>query len=188
MKTHHLAREATILAAAAVATASIFAVAPLAHAQQSAPPTPLPASSPAATPADQPDIFDVLKKGADKLQKEARKTREIEPQLRQMVEKQDELLRDAKEAKKEVEARDKEVIQQLEESKRELIVVLTKQQDVLVKLAAAVEKMETQLKAHPLPPMPPAFQPPAPPASLKPSAPPADPSAPLPVTEPPVKP
>jgi septal ring factor EnvC (AmiA/AmiB activator) len=168
MKNRFFTCDLSALPIAALATASLFALAPLARAQQTPPPPPPP---PSAAP-DQNDIFDAIKKGADRLQKEARKTRDIEPELHQLLERQDELERRLAESNKELEVRDKEIIHQIEETKREL----NRQQDLLVQVSRALDRLDAEMRAHHGPPPPPPH----------PAAEPQGPGAgePLPVTEP----
>lgn len=189
MKNNPIFREMSALAAAAFASAAVFAMAPLARGQQT-PPPPNPAAAPASS-SEQSDIFDAIKKGADKLQREARKTRDIEPEIRQLLERQEELSRRLAETDKAIEARDKELVRQLGESKRELVAALAKQQEMLDQIVHVVEKIDSEPKPHhaPIqrtPPLPPVT--PAPTAPLKPAD--ADngkAGEALPVTEPPTK-
>ena len=149
---------ASLAACTALTASALFIVTPVVRAQ-----SPEPSSSP--TPHDSSsDIFDAIKKGADKLQKQAKDAGKIEPQLKTMEERQ------------------AEFIKHQTEVERRLTEVLLRQEGEIHRLADAVERLETEIKTahaamppHPMPPMPPA--PPAPPA-------PAAPAAPLPATEP----
>ena len=108
-----------VLAAAAV----LSAAAPAVRAQS---------PSPEATEAkhdDSADIFDAIKKGADKLQKQAKDAGKIEPQLKQLEDRQ------------------AEYIKHQEEVERRLAGLLIQQSEEIHRLTAAVERLETDLKA-----------------------------------------
>ncbi len=164
MKHHfHSSLHWASLAACTVLTASaMFVVAPVVRAQA-------PELSPSPAPHDSTsDIFDVIKKGADKLQKQAKDAGKIGPELKTMEERQAQFIKH----QTEVEAR--------------LTEVLVHQEGEIHRLAEAVERLETEIRAaHAAMPHPPA--PPAPPAGAPPP-PPRGPAAPLPATEPPATP
>ena len=144
---------ASLAASTALTAAALFTVQPALRAQS---PT-----APDATPStNTSDIFDAIKKGADKLQKQAKDAQKIEPQLKALEERQ------------------AEYIKHQEQVERELEAVLLKQSAEIHSLTMAVQHLEAELKAaHHGPPPPPV--PPAPPSA---------PAAPLPATEPPVPP
>ena len=157
---HHLHSSlhwASLAACTALTASTLFVVAPVVRAQA-------PELSPSPAPHDSTsDIFDAIKKGADKLQKQAKDAGRIEPQLKTMEDRQAAFIKH----QTEVESR--------------LTEVLVHQEGEIHRLAEAVERLEAEIKAAhaamPHPPMPPA--PPAPPAA---------PGAPLPATEPPATP
>ena len=155
MKLSLTPRPVLILAAsAALALATPCAL----HAQQ-------PLASPNPSEAD---VFDVIKKGADRLQKQAKEAKELSPKVKLLEERQNDL------HKKVVEMEQR----------------LAKQQEIIDHLHHEVEKLETAA-SKPVPPPPTAEVPPAPhvaPPAPPVAPPPGAPGAPLPVTEPPVKP
>lgn len=124
-------------------------------------PVALRAQQPSASPnPSEADVFDVIKRGADRLQKQAKEAKELGPKVKLLEERQNDL------HKKVVEMEQK----------------MAKQQEIIDHLHKELEKLENAPK--PAPPVPP-----APPTAVPPAAPIAPPpSAPLPVTEPPVKP
>ncbi len=116
----------TALAASAVLTTAAFTLVPASRAQ-----SPEPSASPAEH--DQAaDIFEAVKKGADKLQKQAKEAQKIGPELKQLQDRQAEYIK-----------------HQLE-VERHLGEILTQQSAELHQLSEAVERMESELKAvHP---------------------------------------
>ena len=153
---HHLHSSlhwASLAACTALTASALFIVAPAVRAQS-------PELSPSPTPRDATsDIFDAIKKGADKLQKQAKDAGKIEPQLKTMEDRQAAFIKH----QTEVEAR--------------LTEVLVHQEGEIHRLAEAVERLEAEIRtAHAAMPHPPA--PPAPPAAPLPATePPATPSA-----------
>ena len=149
---------ASVAACTALTASALFIVTPVARAQE-------PELSPSPTPHDSSsDIFDAIKKGADKLQKQAKDAGKIEPQLKTMEERQAAFIKH----QTEVETR--------------LTEVLLRQEGEIRRLAEAVEHLETEIKTaqHAVPPPHPFPVPPAPPAPPAPAA----PAPPLPATEP----
>ena len=147
---------ASLAACTALTASALFIVPTVVRAQA-------PELSPSPTPHDSTsDIFDAIKKGADKLQKQAKDAGKIEPQLKTMEERQAAFIKH----QTEVESR--------------LTEVLVHQEGEIHRLTEAIEHLETEIRnahaAMPHPPAPPV--PPAPPA----------PAAPLPATEPPATP
>ena len=142
---------ASLAACTALTASAMFVVAPVVRAQA-------PELSPSPTPHDSTsDIFDAIKKGADKLQKQAKDAGKIGPELKTMEERQAQFIKH----QTEVEVR--------------LTEVLVHQEGEIRRLAEAVERLETEIKAAHAPLPRPLQVPPAPPAS---------PAAPLPATEP----
>lgn len=127
--------------AAALLTAGLLA-APAVRAQA-------PSPAPTAASSSSDDIFDVIKKGADKLQKEARAQKDLAPQLKQVNERQAELLKYCTQIERRSQA------------------ALIKQEEEIKQLQATVAKLEKEC------------------TECKESA---KPAAPLPSTEPAVKP
>jgi hypothetical protein len=121
--TFMLTASAALLAAGLVST-------PVLRAQQ---PTPEPTASP--TPSSgQEDIFDVIKKGADKLQKEAKEQKELAPEIKRLNDRQADLLR------------------RHVELERHLQTILLKQEESIQHLEHEVEKLEKDMaecKAQP---------------------------------------
>lgn len=156
----HRLHWASLAASTALTSAALFTVQPVLRAQ-----SPTPAASPTGA-----DIFDAIKKGADKLQKQAKDAGKIEPQL------------------KALEQRQAEYIKHQEEVERALEAVLLKQSQEIHELTKAVGRLEAEIKSahHGPPPMPPL--PPMPPAPPRAPDAPSGPARPLPATEPPTPP
>ncbi len=155
---------ASLAACTALTASALFVVTPVVRAQA-------PELSPSPTPHDPTsDIFDAIKKGADKLQKQAKDAGKIGPELKTMEERQSEFIKHQTEVE------------------RRLTEVLVHQEGEIHRLAEAVERLETEIRAaHAAMPHPPV--PPAPPVlGEQPPPPPRGPAAPLPATEPPAKP
>ena len=110
------------------------------------------AQQPTATPgSSESDVFDIIKKGADKLQRQAKETKELAPKVKLLEERQNDL----------------------HKKMAELEQKLTKQQEVIDHLHKELEKLENAAKTA------------APSPSTTETT---KPSAPLPVTEPAIKP
>ena len=112
----------------------VLATAPGAFAQQPGDDTALvhtPADTPhpATSPAGEPDVFDALKKGITKVQKQTKEAKELEPQLKALKKQQDAMQ------------------QELTEGKERLHTVLTHQAEEIRNLQGTVERLETALKA-----------------------------------------
>ena len=82
-----------------------------------------------AVPTEEPDVFDALKKGITKVQKQAKEAKEIEPQLKALKKQQD------------------ATQQELIEGKERLHAVLTHQAEEIKSLQTTVERLETELKS-----------------------------------------
>ena len=163
---HHLffrSHLVTLAASAALTAAATFTLAPVARAQSTGT-FGLAPSEPTASPAEHDaaaDIFEAVRKGADKLQKQAKEAGKIGPELKQIEERQAEYIK-----------HQTEIEHRLED-------VLVRQSAEIRRLTEAVERLESEIKtSHPaaIHAVPPAL--PVPPT---PSTPPA---APLPATEP----
>jgi hypothetical protein len=119
--------------------------APVLRAQQ---PTPTATPEPSASPSGGEDIFDVIKKGADKLQKEAKEQKELAPEIKKLQDRQNDLLRRHIELERHVQS------------------ILLKQEEAIQHLDRTVEKLERELaeaKAQPAPtPEPPKISAPLP--------------------------
>ncbi len=110
------------------------------------------AQQPTATPgSSESDVFDIIKKGADKLQRQANQTKELSPKVKLLEERQNDL----------------------HKKMAELEQKLTKQQEVIDHLHKELEKLENAAKTA------------APSPSTTETT---KPGAPLPVTEPAIKP
>jgi predicted RNase H-like nuclease (RuvC/YqgF family) len=118
-------RHSLLLTASAALVAAGLASTPVLRAQQPSP-TPEPSASPAAS-GSQPDIFDVIKKGADKLQKEAKEQKELAPEIKRLNERQADLLR------------------RHLELERHLQTILLKQNDSIEHLEHEVEKLDKEV-------------------------------------------
>jgi septal ring factor EnvC (AmiA/AmiB activator) len=150
-------RHSLLLTASAALLAAGLASAPMLHAQQPTP-TPEPSASPASS-GSQEDIFDVIKKGADKLQKEAKEQKELAPEIKRLNDRQADLLR------------------RHLELERHLQTILLKQNESIEHLEQKVEKLEkecaeckAQMSAKPAAPLPMTEPTPVPTPAASPSA------------------
>ena len=111
MKFHVSSRPLCALAASAVLALAV--------------PSAVRAQQPTATPgSSESDVFDIIKKGADKLQKQANQTKELSPKVKLLEERQNDL----------------------HKKMAELEQKLTKQQEVIDHLHKELEKLETAAK------------------------------------------
>jgi TolA-binding protein len=110
------------LAASAALIATGLATAPVLRAQQ---PTPEVSASP--TPGST-DIFDIIKKGADKLQKEEKEQKELAPEIKKLNDRQNDLLR------------------RHVELERHLQSILLKQEEAIQRLDHSMQKLEKEME------------------------------------------
>ena len=87
------------------------------------------AQQPSPSPTSEPDIFDALKKGITKVQKQTHEAKELEPEVKALKRQQDEMQQD------------------LTEGKERLHTVLLHQAEEIKSLNATVARLETELKA-----------------------------------------
>ena len=114
---------AALAASVTITTATLLSVAPVLRAQS---PTPEPTE---AKHDASGDIFEAIKKGADKPEKQAKDAGKIEPQLKQL------------------EARQAEYIKHQEEVERRLAGLLLQQNEEISKLTQAVQALQAEVKA-----------------------------------------
>jgi Skp family chaperone for outer membrane proteins len=131
MKRLFSSRPSLSLAASAAFIAAGLATAPVLRAQQA---TPEPTAT--ATPSGQEDIFDAIKKGADKLQKEAKEQKELAPEIKALNQRLTDVTR-----------------HQIEQERRVQSNILKQQEEIqaLEKTVAKLEKECAECMAKPSP-------------------------------------
>ncbi len=123
MKRYFPSRQSLTLTASAALLAAGLVTAPVLRAQS---PSPEPSASPTPSGKSSDDIFDVIKKGADKLQKEAKAQKDLEPQIKLLTERQNEML------KRHIEL------------ERHLQTILLKQEEAIQRLDKKVEQLDKE--------------------------------------------